>query len=255
MDRLAPCLRPAGRPAGFQRWQNLLFMHWPVAESALRAAIPAGAELDRWEGRTYVGLVPFTMRDVVPWWSPAVPGISDFHELNLRTYVTVGGEPGVFFFSLDAANSLAVSIARWHWRLPYHRARMDLDITGSRVRYGSVRRWPGPLPAHFGASYRIGTELGIAAPGTFEHFLAERYLLFTHDGTRWLRGQVHHRPYPLFEARLDALDHGMLRAAGLPQPSTAPHLLYSPGVDVDVYALSECPIADHANPPRRRTSQ
>lgn len=238
MDRLAPAQRPADRPAGFQRWRNLLFLHWEVPVEALKERVPAELTIDTFEGRAYVGVVPFTMRDVSPWWSPSVPGVSNFHELNVRTYVHKDGEhPGVWFFSLDAASSIAVIAARAGWHLPYHRASMDLAAEGDTVRYRSRRRWPGPKPADFTATYRIGESLGHAAPDTFEHFLVERYLLFAQSGEALRLGQVHHAPYPIHRAEVTELSESVVSALGLPAPVGPPHVLYSPGVDVDVFAL------------------
>ena len=237
MDRLAPAQRPDDRPAGFQRWRTLAFLHWEVPAPAVAALLPAGLHVDTFEGRAYVGVVPFTMRDVSPWWSPSVPGVSNFHELNVRTYVHVDGRPGVWFFSLDAASSIAVIAARTGWHLPYHRASMDLAEAEDEVRYRSRRLWPGPKPADFEVRYRIGEPLGHAVPGTFEHFLAERYLLFAMQGGELMRGQVHHRPYPLHRAEVIEVSESVVAAAGLPATSGPPHVLYSPGVDVDVFAL------------------
>lgn len=242
IDRIAPTLRPPGRPAGFQRWRSLLFLHWEVPAAAIAALIPSELSVDTFEGRAYVGVVPFTMRDVSPWWSPSVPGISNFHELNVRTYVHYQGrEPGVWFFSLDAAATLAVLIARAGWALPYHRAAMELSENGTSVHYKSRRRWPRPVPAEFECSYRIGEEIGSAQPGTFEHFLAERYVLFAQSKRGVRIGRVHHRPYPLRRAEVTELRQSMVTAAGLPAPSGTPHVLYSPGVDVDVFALAPIP--------------
>src|ERR1700691_124293 len=141
MDRLAPT-HPPGRPAaGLPRWRNLLFLHWEVPANAVAKLLPQGLSVDTFEGRTYVGVVPFTMRDVSPWWSPSVPGVSNFHELNVRTYVHAGGRPGVCFHSLDAASAIAVIAARTGWHLPYHRAAMVLDEKGSDVHYTSRRLW------------------------------------------------------------------------------------------------------------------
>jgi uncharacterized protein YqjF (DUF2071 family) len=238
MDRSAPARRPDDRPAGFQRWRSLAFLHWEVPEAAVAKLLPSGLAVDTFEGRAYVGVVPFTMRDVSPWWSPSVPGVSNFHELNVRTYVTAGDRPGVWFWSLDAASSIAVIAARTGWHLPYHRASMTLEITGEEVRYQSRRRWPGPKPAELDLRYRIGPSIGEAAPGTLEHFLAERYLLFAEQGDGLLCGQVHHRPYPLHRAEVIEVGESVVAAAGLPPTSGPPvHALYSPGVDVDVFAL------------------
>ena len=247
LDRIGPTERPHDRPAGFQRWRTLCFLHWPVAIDAVRAVLPPGLSVDSYEGRAWVGVVPFTMRDVVPFWAPSVPGVSNFHELNVRTYVHFEGKnPGVFFLSLDAASSVAVLAARAGWSLPYFRARMSLavegpaapaDPTGALVRYSSRRLWPGPKPAELELVYRVGAPVGTAPPGTFEHFLAERYILYAMRGGRLQIGRVHHRPYPLQRAEVLELDQSMVRAAGLPEPEGAPHALFSPGVDVDVFAL------------------
>jgi hypothetical protein len=206
---------------------------------SIQALVPAGLTVDTFEGRAYVGVVPFTMRDVAPWWSPPVPGISNFHELNVRTYVHhEGRNPGVWFFSLDAAKLIAVLAARAAWHLPYYWAAMRLKIDGDEVYYRSTRRWPEPKPADFEARYRIGKATGSAEPGTFDHFLAERYVLFSAPGPGPLKiGRVHHRPYPLHHAEVMEWRESMVTAAGLPEPQGKPHVLYSPGVDVEVFAL------------------
>ncbi len=233
-----PPPRPAGRPAGFQRWRHLLFLHWPVEPAAVERLLPDGLEVDAWEGRAWIGAVPFTMRDVSPWWSPSVPGVSNFHELNLRTYVRRGEATGVWFFSLEAASSVAVMVARSGWHLPYHRARMALEVSGAEVRYASERRWPKPLPADFACDYRIGRARGTAAPGTIEHYFLERYRLFAHGRRGLSSGLVHHHPYPFCDVDLGELTQSLTAAAGLPACADRPaYAHYSPGVDVDVYPL------------------
>lgn len=215
-------------------------MHWELDPADVAATLPDALELDTYEGRAFVGAVAFTMRDVTPWWAPPVPGVSHFHELNLRTYVLHDGEPGVWFYSLDAAASIAVLVARAGWRLPYHRASMQLEIDGRHVRYESRRRWPGPKPADFSATYTIGAPVGVAQAGTLDHFFVERYLLFTLDKRdRVLRGHVHHEPYPLHDVKLSSIDESIIAAAGIEnRPNEHFSVHYSPGVDVDVYALN-----------------
>lgn len=224
-----------------QRWAELGFLHWKVPASRLGGLVPPALTIDTFDGSAWVGLVPFTMTGVRPIWSPPIPGVSSFHEVNLRTYVhKEGGDPGVWFFSLDAASSLAVGMARTFWRLPYHRATMSLerrDDNGTVV-YASERRWPRPVPAHCWLTYRPQGPVAPAAPGTLEHFLVERYFLYAlaRDGSL-LRGQVHHTPYPLQRAVAADLDESLLAAAGIARPDAPPLVHYASEVRVEVFAL------------------
>lgn len=238
MDRISPTRRPAGPAAGHHKWRELLFVHWEVPVEAVRAKLPAGLTVDTFEGRAYVGLVPFTMKDVTA--GPLPMGL-DFHEANVRTYVHHDGrDPGVWFFSLDAASRLAVIGARATFHLPYHFARMDLVRDGDSVDYTSERRWPGPRPAALRTRWTVGAARGNAAAGTFEHFLCERYILYAARGRRLYQGRVHHAPYPLHDARIDALEDTLTSASGFAAVAGAPpvSVLYSPGVDVEVFALT-----------------
>lgn len=239
IDRIGPTRRPAGRAVQRPGWHALTFLHWRVPAAALRARVPAGLEIDTFEGEAFIGLVPFTMTGVRPWWAPPLPGINNFHETNVRTYVHHRGTgPGVWFFSLDAASRLAVLAARVLWRLPYHHARMTLERSDAGVGYASERRWPGPRPATCRVRCRPLGEPAAARPGTLEHFLAERYLLYTtaRDGTL-RRGAVHHAPYPLQRAEVLECDETMIAAAGIARPAEAPLAHYASGVAVEVFAL------------------
>ena len=236
IDRIAPTRRPEGAaPAGWQRWRDLLFVHWPIPEAALRPLIPERLQIDTFEGQAFVGVVPFAMEGVQPWW---LPFGMDFLETNLRTYVHINGEPGVWFFSLDAASWLAVQAARIGWSLPYHHARMRYDRSDAHLRrYETTRR--GHPQAMLSAQWRVGQALGPSVPGSLEHFLLERYLLFSERRGQILRGQVYHTPYPAHAAELIALEEGLVAAAGLPAPVGPPPLVHcAPGVDVEVFALA-----------------
>lgn len=244
LDRIAPTRRPVGeRVVMRQTWADLLFLHWPVPPEVVAPLLPPGLTLDTFDGTAYVGLVPFTMTGVRPVWSPPVRGLSNFHETNVRTYVHCAGrDPGVWFFSLDAANAIAVRIARALWKLPYHFARMSLARDGDgRIRYASERLWPGPLPGACRVEYTPAGTPTPARPGTLEHFLVERYVLYARSQSgRLLQGRVHHAPYPLQTATLHALDETLVAAAGvaLPRPIGPPPLVhYARKVNVEVFGL------------------
>lgn len=163
----------------------------------------------------------------------------------LETYVHVAGrDPGVWFFSLDAANAIAVRIARALFHLPYHCAQMFLEREepdpareDSSILYAGVRRWPTPLPASYLIRGQITGPVQPAVPGTLEHFLAERDLLYSRFQDHLYQGQVHHSPYPLQAATILSLDENLLSAAGLRRPSTRPLAFYAAGVDVEVFSL------------------
>ncbi len=238
IDRVSPTRRPPGRAAMRMTWADLGFLHWEVAAAALRPLVPDALEIDTFEGRAFVGLVPFTMRGVRPAWAPPLPWLSRFHEVNVRTYVhRKGRNPGVWFLCLEAANPVAVVIARTFWRLPYHFARMRLTREGSAVRYLSDRRWPGPRPAACTLRYEPRGPASPALVGTLEHFLVERYVLYAFARGTLFAGRVHHGPYPLQAADADGLDESLFAACGLARPASAPLVHYARGVEVDVFPL------------------
>jgi uncharacterized protein YqjF (DUF2071 family) len=239
IDRIAPTLRAScpRSPAGFHQWRHLLFVHWEVPVALLRPLVPAALAIDTFEGRAFVGLVPFTMQGIRLAYMPPIPGTTAFHETNIRTYVhREGKDPGVWFFSLDAASSLAVRVARAFYHLPYFRAAMDLRVQNATIDYTTERLWPAPTPAGLTMRWTTGDRLPDAAPGSLEHFLAERYVLYAADGPRLYRGRVHHTAYPLHSARIDRIAQSLTTAAGFPELGAPMSVLASPGVDVEVFA-------------------
>jgi uncharacterized protein YqjF (DUF2071 family) len=234
IDRIAPTRRPEGKAAGYQSWRALAFLHWAVPQEAVRPLVPPQLALDLFEGTAYVGVVPFLMRDVRPRWWPRALAFN-FLETNLRTYVVCNNRPGVYFFSLEAESRLAVWRARATFGLPYYHARMRMTQAGSEVDYFTRRGGSGPSHK---VRYQIGEALGPSQPGTPEHFLLERYLLFVTRGEQVLVGQVHHQPYPAHRARVVEVHDELIAAAGLPAVRTPPAFAhYSPGVDVEIFAL------------------
>lgn len=240
IDRWTPTQRPQGAADGRQTWQQLLFLHWPVPVESLRPLVPDELSIDTWEGQAYVGVVPFVMKNVAPWWWPSMLAFS-FLETNLRTYVHwQGRDPGVYFFSLDAASRLAVWAARVGWGLPYYYADMDIQSLHDRHeelwRYQMCRR-SGNKPV-LSVEYTVGEALGPSQPDTFAYFLLERYLLYSvYRGKLW-QGQVHHVPYPAYQATVHACREELVAAAGLPPTQGLPPIVhFSPGVDVEVFNI------------------
>jgi uncharacterized protein len=239
-QRLAQRERPAGPPAMYQRWEELLFLHWQVDREVIQSRLPAGLRVDTFEDQAWIGVVPFFMRNIRPRWSPAVPGVSNFQELNLRTYVVDDrGTPGVWFFSLDADTRVGVWWGRTLFDLPYYYARMSHTRDRATGRVGYVSQRPGTpagLASHF--AYEPQGPAWTAEPGTLEFFLVERYVLFTQNRRGDLMsGRVHHVPYEIRQAAAEAND-ALFELNGLPRPGRDPdHMLISRGVDVEVFEL------------------
>ncbi len=230
---------PAGRWAWRQSWRDLLFAHWPVAVEAVRALLPAGLEVDTFDGQTWLGMVPFRMAGVMHRPLPDLPYVSAFPELNVRVYVTAGGKPGVWFLSLDATNRLAVMAARALFHLPYYRAGMEVAADGEGIVYHSRRldKTGGQaVAAAFSGAYRPVSAVYAAAPGTLGHFLTERYCLYAQgpDGTL-RRAEVHHRPWPLQRAEAEITSNSVSAAGGLPVSGPPALLHFARRIDVVVW--------------------
>lgn len=220
-----------------QSWCDLLFAHWSVPAAMLREQLPAGMAPDLYDGRAWVGVVPFRMRDVRFRGLPPVPGAYAFPELNVRTYVMVGETPGVYFFSLDATSRLAIATARRWFHLPYFRAAMDVASEGDGFHYRSNRCDPRGAAASFEAHYAPDGDVFHARRGSLEHWLTERYCLFSvsSDG-RLFRGDVDHAPWPLQPATAEISEQTMVTAHGLSVEETPDSLLFARRLDVKAWA-------------------
>ncbi|HEX4006961.1 MAG TPA: DUF2071 domain-containing protein [Acidobacteriaceae bacterium] len=225
-----------------QRWNDLLFAHWPVPASDLVHLLPENLAVDTFDGSAWVGVVPFWMDQIRLRGMPAVPGTSRFAELNLRTYVRDrhSNQPGVYFFSLDAANPLAVSVARMFFHLPYYWAHMKVDFSQEReIHYSSERLISRPR-ANFRARYRsLGKP---CTKGGMESFLTERYALFTAGKRGGLeRVNIHHLPWPLELAEAEFEINDLPQAHGIRLPATPPLLQYSRELTVYIWGVEPMP--------------
>ena len=214
--------RPWALPSGpwimTQIWRDLLFAHWRVPVAAVRPLIPGGLELDTFDGEAWISVTPFHM-SVRPRGMPILPGMSALPELNCRTYVRTEGKPGVFFFSLDTASRAAVLGARTAYHLPYFRARMCVTKRDGTISYSSHRGKAAWL-----ADYAPISPVVHALPGALDHWLTERYCLYTGWRGRVYRGEIHHAPWPLQKAWAKIAENSVAQAAGV-EASGPPALL------------------------------
>ena len=219
-----------------QYWRDLLFAHWPVPVQQLRSLVPPQLPLDEFDGQAWVGVVPFRMSGIRARFLPPVPGFSSFPELNVRTYVTLDGKPGVYFFSLDAAHLPAVWAARATYRLPYFYARMNSETLGEGIRYSS-ERIHRPRPANFRGTYGPVSSVEPRQPGTLEYWLSERYCLYTVADEKVYRGEIHHEPWPLQDAEARIEENSLASAAGIELPPTAPLLHFAKQLRVLIWPI------------------
>lgn len=235
-DRLAVRECPRQRRVGTQRWSGLVFAHWEVEPAAVQATLPRGLRVDTFEGRAFVGVVPFFMERVRPVGLPPVPWLSWFLELNVRTYVhDERGVPGVWFYSLDCNQPIAVEIARRCFHLPYQHARMTSEQAGDRVAYRCRR---GEHAVAWDYQWRTAEAATEARPGTLEFFLVERYVLFAQDARGGLHaGRVHHAPYRVTAPRLEHGSTGPVQAAGFEVEGPPVSVLGAQPVDVSIFPL------------------
>lgn len=214
-----------------QSWYDLLFAHWPVAPEKLRPLIPEVFEVDVFERQAWIAITPFHM-DMRP---RGLPGVKlHFPEMNCRTYVNYKGKPGVYFFSLDAGSRLAVWGARTFYHLPYFYSRMTVEETEKSIAYSSTRA--GSV-ASFTARYRAESEVQRSQPGSLEHWLTERYCLYTSTSQQIYRGEIHHIPWPLQSASCEIEQNGIAAAAGIELPNRPPLLHFAKQIDVLIWPL------------------
>jgi uncharacterized protein YqjF (DUF2071 family) len=223
-----------------QTWNDLLFAHWPIDADLLRALIPNLLPVDTYEGTAWIAVVPFWMSGVTARGIPPLPYFSQFPEMNLRTYVTLEGKPGVCFFSLDADNRFAVEAARAGFHLPYFHADIHVKNEHGTIHYESLRTDKRAEAAEFRACYRPNSEVYTTAPGTLEHWLTERYCLYAIDKKKRIyRGEIDHCPWPLQKAEADIWINTVPQSFGIPIPDQPPLLHFAKKLDVRIWLLEQ----------------
>ncbi|MEN0019612.1 MAG: DUF2071 domain-containing protein [Planctomycetota bacterium] len=237
------------QPAVRMSWIDLLFLHWPVDADRVRAILPAALEVDTFDGNAWIGLVPFTMTDCRFRGFGWVPGLANFYECNVRTYVRHGPHRGVWFFSLDAEHLLPVVGGRWIWNLNYVYSKFRVVQDGPRFDYRAKRK-RGPWPSgEMHLAWTVGDERPLAQPDSLEHFLTERYLLFTQRSGLLYAGRIEHEPWPLRDAEVTRIDDSLVAAAGFEGlVNSEPIALASNRVDVLGYPLQKAAALDGIKP-------
>ena len=221
-----------------QVWHDLLFAHWPIPVEQVRPFIPSSLQVDSYEGQAWIGVVPFRMSGIRPRWLPALPWISAFPELNVRTYVIADNKPGVWFFSLDAANLVAVAVARRWYHLPYFHARMSCRGVGDGIAYESHRLHHGAPPAAFVGQYHPLGPVFQAERDSLVYWLTERYCLYAVDSRQRLyRGEIDHPPWPLQMAEAQFTTETMVSSLGLKLPDCPPLLHFSRRQEVRIWQI------------------
>jgi uncharacterized protein YqjF (DUF2071 family) len=228
-----PWPMPEGPWVMTQTWHDVLFAHWPVDPRFLDGRIPSRFELDLFHDRAWLGIVPFHITNAAPRLMPAVPWISAFPEVNVRTYVRVDDRPGVYFFSLDAASAVAVRLARALLNLPYFHAVMHVETNGATVTYDSARKDDA---ARFRARYEATGSGRVAQADSLDEFLVERYCLYNlgRGGVPY-RLEIHHPPWRLQPADAEIEEDTLAQANRLPPPKGPLVLHFAKRQDVVVW--------------------
>ena len=225
------CPDPVTRPVMVQEWRELTYIHWRYDPAEIQALLPVGLEVDTFDGSAWIGLIPFSMRNIGLPFGPPIPYFGSFPEVNVRTYVRRNGIPGVWFFSLDVNRLLPALVARTTYFLPYCWGRAMNRYEGNEVTAVVQRRWPS------GASTSLHVKVGapIEEPDELSVFLSARWGLYSRGFGRGLRyAPVDHEKWALHKAELVALEDTLVIAAGLSAPRGPAHVMFSPGVHVRV---------------------
>jgi uncharacterized protein len=224
------CPDPVRTAVMRQEWLDLAYVHWRYEPAVVQRLLPAGLEVDTFDGSAWVGLIPFSMRRIGLPHGPAVPYLGSFAEVNVRTYVRAAGRPGVWFFSLDVDRFLPAAVARLTYRLPYCWGDTSHERRGDTLTTVVRRRWPDRV-----ADSRLVVEMGDpVVADELDVFLSARWGLYSRmrRGVRY--AAVDHEPWPIRTATVQHLDDALVEASGLPSPSGEPHVRCSDGVAVRI---------------------
>ena len=215
-----------------QKWRNLLFCHWPISPDILRPFIPSSLQLDTFNQWAWIGIIVFKMEGIYLRGMPIISVVPGFAEINVRTYVQYNGKPGIFFLSLDVGDWASLHIAKRWYHLPYQASDV-IFRTESPLHYcQSKRRREQSIPAEFKVKYAPNSDIFIPKQGTIDHFLTERYCLYSTDlqGNLY-SGEIHHQAWPLQHAEAEISSSTLLSPFGIDITDVLPLFHFSKGVN------------------------
>ena len=225
------CPAPVQHPVMKQQWRDLAYIHWRYDPAVVQELLPEGIEVDTFDGSAWVGLIPFSMRNISFPLIPPVPYFGSFPEVNVRTYVKRNGVPGVWFFSLDVNRLIPAFVARTTYFIPYCWGKASHKKVEVKLLTSVTRRWPSKSSSHIELS--IGER--IESPSDLAHFLSARWGLYSKGfGGKLRYAPVDHEQWQLYEASIVILDDHLVTAAGLPTPTGEAYVMFSPGVSVRI---------------------
>jgi uncharacterized protein YqjF (DUF2071 family) len=214
-------------------WLSPLFVHWPIAPEKVRPLIPSSLEIDTFDNQAWLTALPFRMAGSRLRYTPALPWLSNFLELNVRTYVRFGETGGVWLLGAEVANPIVARGARLFLDMPFYCARMSCVKANGGLRYSTQRAQRGAPPAQFIVEYRPVGPVYQVEPGTLDDWLTERYCVYSTDRKgRLMRGDIHHIRWPLQQVEAEIQANTLLATLGLNVSQTPSLLHYSPGVAV-----------------------
>ncbi|MFE4708698.1 YqjF family protein [Peribacillus simplex] len=223
-----------------QPWRNLLFTHWPIPAETLRPHIPLHLEIDTFDGYAWLGVILFVMEGIYPRGLSSVSLTPKFSEINVRTYVQCDGKPGIFFMSLDVEDWASYIIAKKWFRLPYHSAQISLEKKGQTFHCQSIRKGKTNTPIRFNAKYAPIPEVYFPEKGTLDHWLTERYCLYSTDnGVNIYCGEIHHRPWPLQKVEAEICTNTLFTPFNFDLTEVKPLFHFSKGVDTLIWNIKK----------------
>ncbi|MGG1677746.1 YqjF family protein [Neobacillus sp. NRS-1170] len=223
-----------------QTWKNLLFLHWPISLEKLRPYVPSSLQIDTYNGSAWLGVILFVIEGIYPRGISSVSVTPKFPEINVRTYVQCDGKPGIYFLSIDVQNWASLNIAKRWYRLPYYSSEISFQKEGQSFQCQSVRKGNANTIISFKGKYFPVSEVYFPKEGTLDHWLTERYCLYSStNGVNIYCGEIHHQPWPLQKAEIEIVNNTLFTPFHFDLSEVKPTAYFSEGVDSLIWNIKK----------------